>query len=129
MSKELDTIREVIESSFEYVGPAGGIDIAVGNIIAALSTIEPEAKPQEPSEDARDVAMTIMAHQEMWIKGKNFYTINDAAASIEAYATAHDDAIRRECAEGAVTLYEYWHGKTDRSDRLCAAILGKEAEK
>ena len=37
-----------------------------------------------------------------------------------------NEAIRRECAEGAVTLYEYWHGKTDRSDRLRAAIISAE---
>lgn len=39
---------------------------------------------------------------------------------------ARDAEIRRECADRAVRKYEQWHGRTDRSDILHAAITGKE---
>lgn len=53
--------------------------------------------------------------------------IMDGLHKAEVALSAIDpEAIRRECAEGAVTLYEYWHGKTDRSDRLRVAILSGE---
>jgi hypothetical protein len=75
--KRCETLRE--EFHFMRISPPATIDSGV-----------------KPSEGARDVAMTILAHQEAWLKGRNFYTIDDAATLIESYAKAHDDAIRRE---------------------------------
>jgi len=87
----------------------------------------------EPSEDARDIAMTIMAHQEQWLKGKNFYTINDAAALI----TIRDERIRAEALREAADRYcqsvcawpstEWEHPNECECTQRAAILAPKEA--
>ena len=123
--KEIDTIRKVLE--FYAQGDWNG-DPAK-KALAALSTIEADAKPQKMSEDARDFAMQILD----WTDPLPYYEsetkhVNRATALI----TAHDDAIRRECADRArewlnENACQCWT-EVDMID-IRAAILGKEAEK
>ena len=58
--------------------------------LAALSTIDPDAKSQEPGEDIKQLVDDI-------IYSLSVNVGNQKVESITASITAHDDAIRREC--------------------------------
>jgi len=107
--KKIDTIREVLE--FYAQGDWNG-DPAK-KALDALSTIEADAKPQEPSGDAEAFCKR---HQ---------YLMSPKIIQ------AHDDAIRREAVSKAIEYIDSNHNdglQWDRHDfdALRAAILGTE---
>jgi len=109
--KEIDTIREVLE--FYAQGDWNG-DPAK-KALDALSTIDPDTKPQEPSEDALTFLDDLV--DKMVMSG-----FTDAAALV----TAHDDAIRRECADRA---WEWFCGKSKEDNfpaKKESLIIGTE---
>lgn len=137
MKTELDTIRVAIEKIRDRIPKAlyaledpsrnpydaypelKDAEIALRAInLAALSAIDPDAKPQEPSEDALDFLDDLLdtTHR---------MGFTDAAALI----TAHDDAIRRECAENADACLDRQgleKGRYSLRAFVRSAILGTE---
>jgi len=127
----IDTIREAL--TYYHAHSLSMDEHITANALAALSTIEADAKPQEPSEDARKFLELLLRTADNWVI--NPESLEESHAKAAALITAHDDAIRRECAERAVKWYnepdnqnymekfnddEYW------DNELRAAILGTE---
>jgi hypothetical protein len=154
--KEIDMIKEALVSKLMTNGfgqkakrltlvlpdgsdGGGYCESAVNEMIkAALSTIDPDAKQQEPSDD---VIKMIWASREDSPVFNGEYIEHRWRWNEEEIARvsfkAHDDAIRRECANRAVAWFNtadpafYEHEDDDAywDEKLRAAITGKETEK
>lgn len=129
--KEIDTVREALELALEYVGTEGGmmtrqeakLQIALKQALAALSTIEADAKPQEPSEDAIKFLQKLI--------DRTYHSGNAGIQDAAALITARDDAIRRGAVSKAIEYIDSNHNdglQWDRHDfdALRAAILATE---
>ncbi len=115
----IDTIREAL--TYYHAHSLSMDEHITANALAALSTIEADARQQEPSEDIEKLVRSIRDDR---------YLLSHGVALI----TAHDDAIRRECAERAIAwMHDYGISRLapcvgkpaaiDRQKTLRAAIL------
>ena len=134
MKTNIDTIREELEwisnryddsaSTAENSSRLYDVSCTARKLLAALSTIDSDAKPQEPIED---VATLVRGWWIEWMDSTGPDALHEVCAlKLTALILAHDDAIRREERNRAEDVVcAYWPDE----EFIRAAILGKEAER